>query len=241
MSTQRGNVSRKRAQKYKNRTVFKNDLHDKTPQQKKLNSLQINEVCAHCKGVIEWKIKYKKYKPLTQAKTCTKCHQRNVLKAYHVICRSCALSNLICAKCLQSTQELILEAAKLSPVEQLKLEAEMKRMSKTLPERKRRAFVRFMRRGKEINLDEYREKFEESDEKQNDASEKDNCLDYRKETDENVLHRIPYKREELLLKLEELKLSINDDEDEQESSDDGDSFNTDEDDHYDDEDNTGDK
>lgn len=72
MSTRRGANLRDRPQKYKNRTAFKNDLHDKTPQIKFLNSLQISEVCEHCKSVIEWKIKYKKYKPLSQPKKCTK-------------------------------------------------------------------------------------------------------------------------------------------------------------------------
>lgn len=74
MSTRRGaNANqRDRAQKHKNRIAFKNDLHDKTPKIKFLNNLHIAEVCEHCKAVIEWKIKYKKYKPLTKPKTCTK-------------------------------------------------------------------------------------------------------------------------------------------------------------------------
>lgn len=205
MSTQRGNVSRKRPQKYKNRTTFKNDLHDKTPQQKKINTLNISEVCSRCKAVIEWKIKYKKYKPLTQAKTCTKCSQRNVLKAYHVICRSCALSALVCAKCLQSTQELVIEAAQLSPVEEIKLESEMKRLAKILPERKRRAFMRYMKRGKEIFIDDNNQKAALPKEKEDGNFEED--------YPETNSHRVPYTRTELLSKLEDLKLSVNDNED----------------------------
>lgn len=73
MSTQHGSgPTRKRAQKHKNSFAFKNDLHDKTPQMKKMNSLNVCEVCERCKSQIEWKIKYKKYKPLSQAKTCVK-------------------------------------------------------------------------------------------------------------------------------------------------------------------------
>lgn len=71
MSSQRGaGATRTRPQKHKNSFAFKNDLHDKTPQQKKINFLSINEVCDRCKAQIEWRIKYKKYKPLKQAKTC---------------------------------------------------------------------------------------------------------------------------------------------------------------------------
>lgn len=73
MSTQRGSgPTRKRAQKHKNSFAFKNDLHDKTWQMKKINSLFVCEVCDRCKAQIEWRIKYKKYKPLSQAKTCVK-------------------------------------------------------------------------------------------------------------------------------------------------------------------------
>lgn len=73
MSSQHGaGLTRKRAQKHKNTFAFKNDLHDKTPQMKKINSLNVCEVCERCKAQIEWKIKYKKYKPLSQAKTCIK-------------------------------------------------------------------------------------------------------------------------------------------------------------------------
>lgn len=73
MSTQRGGgENRSRPQKHKNKFAFKNDLHDKTPQMKKINALNVAEVCERCKAQIEYKIKYKKYKPLSQAKTCVK-------------------------------------------------------------------------------------------------------------------------------------------------------------------------
>lgn len=71
MSSRKGSgLTRTRAQKHKNSFAFKNDLHDKTPQQKLINSLNICEVCERCKAQIEWRIKYKKYKPLSQARTC---------------------------------------------------------------------------------------------------------------------------------------------------------------------------
>lgn len=71
MSTRTGaGLTKQRAQKHKNTFAFKNDLHDKTPQMKRINQLHVNEVCDRCKQQIEWKIKYKKYKPLSQAKTC---------------------------------------------------------------------------------------------------------------------------------------------------------------------------
>ncbi|XP_066567264.1 uncharacterized protein C9orf85 homolog isoform X2 [Amia ocellicauda] len=56
-------------------------------------------VCQRCKDVLEWKVKFNKYKPLVQPKTCVKCLQKSVRDAYHVICKPCALSLELCAKC----------------------------------------------------------------------------------------------------------------------------------------------
>lgn len=72
MSSQKGNISRQRPQKHQNRVAFKNTLHDTSLRTKQINNLQVSNVCVRCKEVIEWKIKYKKYKPLTQMKTCVK-------------------------------------------------------------------------------------------------------------------------------------------------------------------------
>lgn len=101
MSLQKGNVSRTRSQKHKNKTVFKNDLHDKSNQIKVINSLHVSDVCLRCKEIIEWKIKYKKYKPLKQPKTCVKCSQKTVKKAYHVMCTECGSKLGVCTKCCQ--------------------------------------------------------------------------------------------------------------------------------------------
>lgn len=70
MSSKRGDNGRTRAQRYQNKFAFKNDLHDSSEKIKKLNSMSINEVCKKCKDVIEWKIKYRKYKPLTKPGIC---------------------------------------------------------------------------------------------------------------------------------------------------------------------------
>ena len=64
MSTQRGNTSKKRTQKHNNHT-FKNDKYDSSKKIKSINELNVSNVCQRCKDCIEWKIKYKKYKPRT--------------------------------------------------------------------------------------------------------------------------------------------------------------------------------
>lgn len=78
MSTKRGNAVRTRAQKHQNRTSFKNDLHDTSHTIKMINNIKIAEVCERCKKIIDWKRQYRKYKPLTQPKSCNLCHQKTV-------------------------------------------------------------------------------------------------------------------------------------------------------------------
>ncbi|XP_016962729.1 uncharacterized protein C9orf85 homolog [Drosophila biarmipes] len=198
MSTQRGNVSRTRAQKYTNRHVFKNDLHDKTPQQLRLNAMHVSTVCQRCKEQIEWKIKYKKYKPLTQAKTCAHCKERTVKKAYHVVCRDCAVKANACAKCLKSATEVAIEEPQPTPREEQQLQSEMDRLVKSFSERKRRAFLRYMKKGKK------QEKGQEQDKEQ---------LDEQQLETQEKAKRVAHTRDELLDKIKQLNLAGEDDED----------------------------
>lgn len=99
MSSSKGNNSRSRPQKHQNRSAFKNDLHDTSKRTKFINSLEVKGVCQRCKDVIEWKIKYKKYKPLTAPATCVGCGLKSVKYAYHIRCTNCATEKKICAKC----------------------------------------------------------------------------------------------------------------------------------------------
>lgn len=104
MSTARGNAYRNRPQKHQNRTVFKNDLHDSSQKTKLLNSLQVTGVCKRCKDILDWKIKYKKYKPLTAPRKCVGCDQKTVKHAYHMLCKPCAKEKNVCAKCCKKPE-----------------------------------------------------------------------------------------------------------------------------------------
>ncbi|XP_074525499.1 uncharacterized protein C9orf85 homolog [Halichoeres trimaculatus] len=99
MSSQKGNVSRSRGQKHQNATAYKNNKYGATAQVKKANSKIHDGLCQHCKGILEWKVKYNKYKSLTQPKKCVKCSQKAVRDAYHIICKPCSLQLEICCKC----------------------------------------------------------------------------------------------------------------------------------------------
>lgn len=99
MSSQRGNVSRSRPQKHQNATVFRNNKYGATVQLKKANAKVHEGVCQRCKDVLEWKIKFNKYKALDQSKKCVKCLQKTVRDAYYIMCKPCALKLDLCAKC----------------------------------------------------------------------------------------------------------------------------------------------
>lgn len=86
-------------------------------------------LCARCHDIIEWKKKYRKYKPLTTHKrwyvslcvlcflwqqfVCltsdhrsTMCQQKAVKRAYHTVCDACARKAKVCAKC-QNAKEIV--------------------------------------------------------------------------------------------------------------------------------------
>lgn len=109
MSSQKGNVKKSGGQKYQNSTSFKNNLHDKSDKTKFLNSLQITDVCLRCKSILEWKIKYKKYKLLKNPSTCVKCKEKKVTQSYRIMCQPCALKLKVCPKCGKPEPEWLLD------------------------------------------------------------------------------------------------------------------------------------
>ncbi|GFY50710.1 uncharacterized protein C9orf85 homolog [Trichonephila inaurata madagascariensis] len=105
MSTQRGNVTRSRPQKHQNTVAFKNDKYGQTHQTKMLNAMKLSSLCSKCEGIIQWKIKFKKYKPLTVPAKCIKCEEKTVKSAYHNICSNCSENLNVCAKCGENFSE----------------------------------------------------------------------------------------------------------------------------------------
>lgn len=113
MSSQKGNAVRNRPQKHQNRFAFKNNLHDTNVRTKRMNAVQITHVCPRCKDILEWKIKYKKYKMLKAPKNCNKCHTKSVKEPYHTSCQPCSSSLGICPKCSLPRNEWIKDGQKV--------------------------------------------------------------------------------------------------------------------------------
>jgi hypothetical protein len=104
-----------------------------------VNNIEIVNVCAKCMAILEWKIKYKKYKLLKAPRKCTKCEQKTVKNAYHIMCIPCAEVQKVCPKCGKDE-----EIVKKNDPDRLKIDAELQRLIKDLPERKRRTFLRYL-------------------------------------------------------------------------------------------------
>lgn len=65
-----------------------------------LSSPISSTLCQACREVIEWRKRFRKYKPLTVPKRCVRCQEKTVKEAYHVICGNCTIKDGACAKCL---------------------------------------------------------------------------------------------------------------------------------------------
>lgn len=197
MSCQKGNTNRSRPQKYKNQTSFKNNLYDTSHKTKFINNIEVANVCERCKKIIEWKIKYKKYKPLKAPAKCTKCEQKTVKHAYHIMCLPCARNHQVCPKCSEKRE--IVES-KPSREESIKLDAELQALLKKLPERKRRTFIRYMNRN--CNKKKTNSEVIANEKENSEASDTD-------EENENVAEASSSKKEDFLEDLlEKLKTAV---------------------------------
>merc|ERR1712151_1317070 len=95
-----------KAPAHQNTFAFYHNPNSKTT--KKILSSPNVGVCKRCFDKIEWRKKYRKYKPRTQPGKCNKCHKRNVKAAYHTICTGCSYTTdkdgktiRMCAMCVK--------------------------------------------------------------------------------------------------------------------------------------------
>lgn len=63
MSSQKGNSSKQKKPAHQNKFAFKHNKNSKKTQE--ILNIPTEGLCQHCHDVIEWKKKYRKYKPIT--------------------------------------------------------------------------------------------------------------------------------------------------------------------------------
>jgi hypothetical protein len=100
-----------RFQSHQNKYGFRHNKHSKKTA--KILALPNSGLCKKCYDIIEWRKKYRKYKPLKDPAKCADCNERTVKLAYHTLCSKCASlrdnGKGVCPKCCLS-KEIIHEA-----------------------------------------------------------------------------------------------------------------------------------
>jgi len=157
MSSQKGNVAKTKAPKYQNAFAFRHNK--KSLKTKKILSTPNEGLCAKCTEKIEWRKKYRKYKPLTTWKKCTHCQKKSINMAYHILCAECSKKLNVCAKCTEK-KEIV---SKIQTKEdKLAKESALREMLRSMPERERRTYYRKLERG-EISESDFQVSDDEDD------------------------------------------------------------------------------
>ncbi|PRP87559.1 hypothetical protein PROFUN_04586 [Planoprotostelium fungivorum] len=147
MSSERGNT-KKGAQAHQNTFAWKHNPN--SAKTAKILALPNEGLCPRCTEQIEWRKRYRKYKPLTTLGRCCNCNQKNIKRAYHILCTQCARDLKVCAKC-KETKKLVKE---IKTKEEIEAEERLADATvKAMSERERRSFFRKLERG-QLNGDE---------------------------------------------------------------------------------------
>jgi len=96
MSTRSGDPTKK-GQRYQNVWAYKHNPNSMLT--RKIIKSPLDNLCEHCYDVMEWKIKFRRYKPLTVPARCNLCDKKQIFKAHRTICDICATTKKLCTKC----------------------------------------------------------------------------------------------------------------------------------------------
>ncbi|KAI8851372.1 hypothetical protein BC829DRAFT_425040 [Chytridium lagenaria] len=134
------------SQKHQNSFAFQPSKHN--PHAMKLAALPAQGLCGKCVDIIDWRKRMGQYKPLTVPKKCVSCSEKSIKDAYHILCRNCALSKGVCAKCQK--EEEIPENENAKTADQIHQEKQaLENLVASMTERQRRSYLRKMDRGDE--------------------------------------------------------------------------------------------
>ncbi|CAM9957043.1 unnamed protein product, partial [Ectocarpus fasciculatus] len=98
MSTRKG-AGNTRTRKPKHQNTFAFRHNPKSQKTAKILASVNAGLCASCHDKVEWRKRYRKYRPLRQPATCNDCHKKTITAAYHKICAACARERRVCPWC----------------------------------------------------------------------------------------------------------------------------------------------
>ena len=96
-------MEKHRAPAHQNSFAFKHNPNSKKT--KKIAAMPIVGLCRRCHEILEWRKKYRKYKPLVKPGRCNDCHGLTVRAAYHHLCTDCSKKRGVCPKCMKPMDE----------------------------------------------------------------------------------------------------------------------------------------
>jgi len=102
MSMRRGDRT-KPAQAFKNKFAFRHNKHSKKTEF--IKAIPNVGLCSRCHEIVEWRKKYRKYKPIKDLKKCGGCNEKKIKAAYHVLCKDCSYARNCCPKCMEARAE----------------------------------------------------------------------------------------------------------------------------------------
>ena len=145
-TTRTGNP-KKGPQKHQNIYKFKPNKYSK--KSKSLGGTPLDKLCKRCYEKVKWKLDFHKYKPLKEPGKCTKCEEKNVIKAYRMFCDNCATKNKICSKCGEKIDEFYHAGIRITKDQKLE---KIEEILSTVREREKRSIMRAILKG-EIDYD----------------------------------------------------------------------------------------
>lgn len=154
MSLRPGN-NKKQGQKYQNTYKYKHNKHSMTT--RKILSVPLDYLCEHCIKKIQWRLDYRKYKPLTTATKCNICQRKTIYKAYRTICEECATkdsNNKLCTKCGERVDQYAKPDARNDPSCHVKKFSGLLELIKKLKKKFQKTVYRKMNSGVKIDYDE---------------------------------------------------------------------------------------
>uniref|UniRef100_A0A7S3PFY7 Uncharacterized protein n=1 Tax=Aplanochytrium stocchinoi TaxID=215587 RepID=A0A7S3PFY7_9STRA len=146
VSTSKGGVH-SRAPKHQNSFAFKHNKSSKKTT--KILAKTHSNLCKRCHDQVEWRKKYRKYKPLKQPKKCFGCQQKNITRAYHILCNSCAGGRNVCAKCTKNKEnpDNIQDDENIDSMGAVAKVSDVEHYLGGLKERERRGIIRKIEKG----------------------------------------------------------------------------------------------
>lgn len=226
----------KKAQKYKNAFAFKHNKNSMTT--RKILSVPLDFLCERCLEKMEWRLSYRKYKPLTTPSKCNLCQEKNIYKAYRTICESCATKDnkKLCTKCTEPVDQYGRPNCRNDPNAGVKKQDPLFDLVKNLKKKYQKTVYRKINDGIKIAYDETKGiinketkeiiiplenfvDFKSDEEDEGDDSNSDNSLDGdeldKKETQEDKKEEIKGEKEKGINESDCIKDKENDIDDEQ--------------------------